>query len=249
MEKKTRDPKEPAQEQENIKVQQQTAQEVEKLSNRLVATADQIRQQSEMDSFRQSIGELNEAIYALRFATESRLVTQSRTEPAVKPRDCGCGEPPVPKCCVQLYISRLRVISAQGAVSTDANVLELIIAVKALDQCGLYPGLTSFVAVDKDGGWLQIFAPIGKFCVPCNGTLAVPITVEVLETAGETGGVGELKNEFGAASSSISLNCNCEIPPILVDVTLTGGGTGGVAAKKGVVAIEISARRIEGGCC
>ena len=150
-----------------------------------------------------------------------------------------CDERNEASCCVALFISRVRTLEGQSW--GDKNQLELIFAVHTPDSCGLFPGLTSNIGVNVKAGWTPANAPIGKYCVPCNGCKTVNLLAEAMEV--ETMAAGG-RPEFGSSSGSISLNCKCDIAPVRIAIALKGGGVG-----KGVVEVEISARRVTGGCC
>ena len=154
----------------------------------------------------------------------------------------GCGEDVKPKCCVQVYISKVRVLEGQSLPeAADNNQLELIIAVQAQDSWGLVPGLSSNIGVNAKSGWVAVHGPVNKFCVPCDRPLTIPLFVEAMEV--ETTIAGG-RPEFGSNTGAIVLRCDCEIISQRVEVNLNGGGTTG-----GRVEVEISAKKVGGGCC
>jgi hypothetical protein len=151
----------------------------------------------------------------------------------------GCGPEHKPSCCIQLYISRVRAI--EGQRGADKNQLELIIAVQALESWGLVPGLSGNLGVNVKAGWVSVYGPIGKFCVPCNECITIPLFADAMEV--ETNAAGG-RPEFGSNSSAMTLRCDCQVAPVHIVVDMAGGGVGG-----GIVEIEVSAKTISGGCC
>lgn len=151
----------------------------------------------------------------------------------------GCGDESKASCCMLVYISRVRVLEGQNLA--DNNQLELIIAVQAQDTWGLVPGLSGNLGVNRKSGWVSIYGPVAKFCVPCSECLTIPLFVEVMEVETNVGGG---RPEFGSDSGAMTLRCDCPIAPSRVSVRLDGGGVG-----KGVVEVEISARRTGERCC
>jgi len=154
----------------------------------------------------------------------------------------GCGDEIKPKCCVQVYISKVRVLEGQSLPEgADKNQLELIIAVQAQESWGLVPGLSSNIGVNAKSGWVAVHGPVNKFCVPCDQPLTIPLFVEVMEV--ETTIAGG-RPEFGSNTGAIVLRCDCEVISQRIEVNLNGGGTTG-----GRVEVEISAKKVGGGCC
>ncbi|HEX9941916.1 MAG TPA: hypothetical protein VGG03_07870 [Thermoanaerobaculia bacterium] len=222
---------------------------LEGISARVLKQADLARKQVEANLVDHGLLQLQQAVEQLQ--TLARVATGPAAplgaparEIGTPGRDCGCGCGEKPRsCCIQLYISRVRVVESQGLLEGD---LELIFAVRALDQCGLLPSLSSYMSIAQfGGGWAPAFAPIGKFCVPCNGVLVVPLIAEALET----GGAFEGKPERGSAHGAIALRCNCDVVPVILPITLGGTLGSAVNPKKGKVEVEISGRPVEGGCC
>lgn len=213
---------------------------INNLSVRVLEQAELARAQVEKNMIDHGLLSLRGAVEQLqtlaRVSTGTGAVAGEPDGERTGARPCGCGEKP-PTCCMQLYMSRVRAIHGQGE-----GKLELIFAVWALDQCGLYPSLSSYMSISPKGAnWVPVFAPIGKFCVPCNGTLVVPIVAEALEG----GGFGEGQPEKGSSESQIALRCDCDVVPVVLSISL--GGTSG--SKKGEVEVEIRGRLSEGCCC
>jgi len=214
---------------------------IDNLSARVLEQAEMAREQVEKNMVDHGLLRLQQAVEQLQALARVSTGTAAIPGPigvVPPPRPCGCGEKP-PTCCIQLYISRVRVVHGQGLLEGD---LELIFAVRALDQCGLLPSLSSYMVISSKGSaWVPAFAPIGKFCVPCNGTLVVPLIAEALEQ----GKLFEGKPERGATPGQIALRCNCDVVPVVLAIAL--GGTSG--SKKGIVEVEVAGRPSEGCCC
>ena len=151
----------------------------------------------------------------------------------------GCGDENKPSCCMLVYMSKVRVLEGQNM--GDKNQLELILAVQAQDTWGLVPGLSGNLGVNQKPGWVSIYGPIAKFCGPCSECITIPLFVEAMEV--ETNALGG-RPEFGSDVGAMTLRCDCEVAPVRVSVRLDGGGVG-----RGVVEVEISARRTGGRCC
>lgn len=151
----------------------------------------------------------------------------------------GCGDENKASCCMLVYISKVRVLEGQNMA--DKNQLELIIAVQAQETWGLVPGLSGNLGVNAKAGWVSVYGPIAKFCVPCAECLTIPLFVEVMEV--ETNALGG-RPEFGSEIGTMTLRCDCQIAPARIPVRLDGGGVG-----KGIVEIEISAKRSGERCC
>lgn len=164
-----------------------------------------------------------------------------RPGPATSGCGCGggCGDENKASCCMLVYISKVRVLEGQNLA--DNNQLELIIAVQAQDTWGLVPGLSGNLGVNRKAGWVSIYGPVAKFCVPCSECLTIPLFVEVMEVETNVGGG---RPEFGSDNGAMTLRCDCAIAPVRISVRLDGGGMG-----KGVVEVEISARRTGERCC
>lgn len=164
-----------------------------------------------------------------------------RPGPATSGCGCGggCGDENKPSCCMLVYISKVRVLEGQNLA--DNNQLELIIAVQAQDTWGLVPGLSGNLGVNRKAGWVSVYGPVAKFCVPCSECLTIPLFVEVMEVETNVGGG---RPEFGSDTGAMTLRCDCAIAPARISVRLDGGGVG-----KGVVEVEISARRTGERCC
>jgi hypothetical protein len=210
---------------------------IEDLSKRVAKQAELAREQIETNALQSGLVALQRSIERLEHI--AIVSTGTGAVPGeLGARPCGCGEKP-PTCCIELYISRVRVLSGQGLFEGD---LELRFAVWALGQCGLVPSLSSYLTISPKGqAWVPVFTPIGKFCVPCNGTLVLPILAEALES----GGLLEGKNETGATGSQMAVRCDCDIVPIVLTISL--GGTGG--SKGGKAEVEVTGRLSEGCCC
>lgn len=242
---------------------------INQLTGQIVGQAEALRTQIQDSEIQKSLQELRDASVLFQNMTENATASVVNSQSVIRnmpyneaaglppgynpapapPRtntDCGCGsgcgDECKPQCCIQLYISALRIIDGQGA---DGR-LELVAAVQAGDTWGLAPGLSSFYSVPPGTNGVKLNDPIGNFCVPCGECLTVPLHAEIMEQSNGSwlGSVLEGRLEVGSAQKSMTLRCDCDIAPIGIAVGLT---------KKekisGVVEVEVSARRKAGGCC
>jgi hypothetical protein len=141
---------------------------------------------------------------------------------------------------MQIFISRVRALKS----SLLEGDIELIVAVKALDQGAVFPSLTAFLNLDDNAIWTAVDVPVGRFCVPCAGSLTVPLTVEALEV----GKALEGRPDFGATPDVITLTCSCPVVPRLIKITLSGKWGAGHGSNH-EVEVEISGRRLANRCC
>ena len=103
----------------------------------------------------------------------------------------GCGDENKPSCCMLVYMSKVRVLEGQNM--GDKNQLELILSVQAQDTWGLVPGLSGNLGVNQKAGWVSIYGPIAKFCVPCSECLTIPLFVEAMDV--ETNALGRWSHD------------------------------------------------------
>jgi hypothetical protein len=237
---------------------------INQLTGQIIGQAESLRTQVQDSEIQKSLKELRDASVLFQSMADTATASVMRTPsimanvPAATHagavvdqapcRSCGgscdgCGDEHKQKCCMQLYISGLRVIDGQGVLE---GRLELVVAVQAGDTWGLAPGLSSFYSVVEGTKGLKLNDPIANICVPCNECMNIPLHVEVMEQSNGTalGALGELRLEVGTEQRVMAVRCDCDNPPVAVAVGLT-------KAKKtiGVVEVEISARRKFGGCC
>ncbi len=230
---------------------------IREMSNSIIGQAELLRNQINNSEIQRGLAELRQSTQLFRALAESAIVgslappsgeriatipgtpaPQPNKEPPCGCRQ-GCGSEHKPSCCIQLYIAKVRVVQGQNAA--DKNQLELIIAVQAMESWGLVPGLSGNLGVNAKSGWVAVYGPIAKFCVPCNECITVPLFAEAMEV--ETNALGG-RPEFGSNTSAMTLRCDCPIAPVHIVVELSGGGVG-----KGVIEIEVGAKPIAGGCC
>lgn len=232
---------------------------IREMSNSIIGQAELLRNQINNSEVQRGLAELRQSTQLFRALAESAIVgnlappPQARFDVVGTPTTtnidrppCGCkdsrhpcGPEYKPSCCIQLYISKVRVIEGQRV--GDKNQLELIIAVQAMESWGLVPGLSGNLGVNKKAGWVSVYGPINKFCVPCAECFTVPLFAEAMEV--ETNALGG-RPEFGSNTSAMTLRCDCPVAPVHIVVDMSGGGVGG-----GIVEIEVSAKVIPGGCC
>jgi hypothetical protein len=232
-------------EQKNLDEQRQILQDTDELAAGLFKAAIEVQKQSEISGLRENLAELRSAINQLKVS--SALTVQPRpsastanTEQDSSREDCGCGEPKTKKCCVEIYGSGVRVLrAADGFVPT----LELILAIGAGGVKGVYPGLTSQINVNQNVGWVKVDWPITKICVPCEGSMSIPITIEAMD-------IDKMLSvpEKGGTIGEMAINCNCNICSRVFEVNLSSGSML-PGEKKGVILVEVSARKVNSDCC
>ncbi len=241
------------------------AERISQLTSQIVGQAESLRTQVQDSEIQRSLKELRDA--SVLFQDMTQNATSSIIQPQQlsygagdvsparvwRPNDpagqkqcgcgSGCGDECKPKCCIQLYMSALKVIDGQGVLE---GRLELVAAVQAGDTWGLVPGLSSFISVPPGTNGVKLNEPIANFCVPCGECMTVPLHAEVMEQSNGSwaGALWEGKLEVGSAQKSMTLRCDCDPAPIGIAVGLTSN-----EKIKGVVEVEISAKRKAGGCC
>jgi len=234
-------------EHKNLEEQRQILLETDELAAGLFKAAIEVQKQSEIGGLRENLAELRTAINQLKFSSalsvQQRAVASAANtgqDPAHEDCGCGCGEPKTKKCCIEIFGSGVRVLrAADGFVPT----LELILAIGAGGVKGVYPGLTSQINVNQNVGWVKVDWPITKICVPCEGSMSIPITIEAMD-------IDKFMSvpEKGGTTGEMSINCNCNICSRVFEVSLSSGSML-PGEKKGVILVEVSARRVNGNCC
>lgn len=236
------------------------AQQIGTMSSAIIEESEKLRRSVDESELAVSLQQLRNATTIFKSMADSAVSqirqdqsqvvwgpTSPAGDPAVPSSDrhgCGChgcGDECKPKCCIQVYISALRVV--QGQVGDKR--MELLAAVQAGQTWGLTPRLASFLSIPEGRG-LELNDPIANFCVPCGECMTIPLHAEVMETSDGTwlGSHLEGRQEVGTAQGTMSLRCDCETSPVSISVGLSSGGK-----TKGVVAVEVSARSLQPGCC
>ncbi|MBK6997070.1 MAG: hypothetical protein KA138_00135 [Saprospiraceae bacterium] len=234
-------------EQKNLEEQRQILQETDELAAGLFKAAIEVQKQSEIGGLRENLAELRTAINQLKYSSALSIpqrpaasAANTGQDPAHEDCGCGCGEPKTKKCCIEVYGSGVRVLRAADGIVPN---LELILAIGIGGVKGVYPGLTSQINVNQNVGWVKVDWPITKICVPCEGSLTLPVTIEAMD-------IDKMLSvpEKGGTTGEISLNCNCITGPRVFEVNLSSGSML-PGEKKGVILVEVSTRRVNGDCC
>lgn len=177
--------------------------------------------------------------------------------------DCGCGCTDAGCCCFEIVLDKVRAIQPQRepADSGDTTlpvplINELEVRLFAsIDQVGiLIPSLSttmglrvpSLLSGGGPGLWMPLGSVIGRVCLKkgCSRTVTVDFQgCEVDEGIERPLG---FKDEHGAASGSITLDCCTSkiYPPMPTDLSFDFGGSGG--GTPGAISMAFYARRV---CC
>lgn len=223
----------------------EVARRIGKLTDRILDQADALQSQIAGSEIRHALAELENTTTMFRSIVDSADSRRVSAVNAVGPRPDGgssCCDECGPKCCIELFISRIDVMEGQGE-----GGLELIVAVKANGTWGMAPGLSSHLTIPVSTEGVAVNEPITRLCVPRDGCLNVPIHGEALEVP--SGGWGSATTEgaleMGSARTTMTLNCECDTAPIRMAIGLTKKDK----RVNGVVQVEVAARRLPGGCC
>jgi hypothetical protein len=235
-----------------------TAAHISEMSSLLLKEAEELRNHIDASQVQLSIQELKNSTAVFRAIAEAALAPQPRpgaaAAPAPEPRvqhDCGCqgqmeGCDParLPSCCVELYIKHVDVLWAGIG---ELNRLELIVAVRGLRSWGLSnPGIAGYISVDRRTGPVPIGEVIERHCVPCGGSVTIPLWFQAreVESGVPLSGAFEGKDEVGSEVDSITLFCDCATCERTKVVPLKGNTFGEAG-----ISITVAARVIPGGCC
>lgn len=185
--------------------------------------------------------ELQDAIGDVKAATRAMLVAPAGA-PAYAgghPAEggCGCSECDCisERCCAfDVVMTHVRVVDMQ-IEALDSNAFDMEVRMFAsIDGIGTvipdhFGHLTLHKLVNKPGVWSQVNRKINTVYV-CKGTpKTFTITLDVLEIEeGVAEQVSALRDEYGTASQTMTLDCCCGTAPVIsFEVHLTGGGQGG----------------------
>jgi hypothetical protein len=177
---------------------------------------------------------------------------------------CGCVESSC--CCFDIYVDSVRAIQPQGPLEPGdsgdipglANPLEVQFTATVDAGWGpvgfIYPNLWTTIDLrvgsvllgGKPGPWSPINQVINRVCIKKGTTRIVPVKFTAIEREVGIAEVPYLKDEFGEAIGSITLDCCMEniYPAMPADISFDHGGIGGGAP--GMISIAYYARRV---CC
>jgi len=228
-------------EMKNIAEEQKTLDKIDELAADLIDATEVITRKSEVSALKNNISELQAAITTLKAASVVSIGSQQTQKRIIKNpdiNDCGCDEPKIKQCCIEIFGSAIIVRKASDGIGTS---LELLIAVEINGVKTVYPGLVTPIKVNKNSGWIKVYWKIATVCVPCNETISIPITVEAMDLD-DTG-----KPETGVTTgSSMRLKCSSEICSTIIPVDLNVGSIG---VQNGQIEVEISAKKVSNSCC
>jgi len=163
---------------------------------------------------------------------------------------------PAPKeekgcCCFEIILYRARVLVAQGGAGSiepsdgggplNSN-MELIFGATADGFSAAYPGVASYVSMSENGGWLVFNQKIAL--VEGNQSIAVSASAREIEATILESKAG--KGEFGNSETAyMNLTCDCQVMPVQLEVQLSGGSIN----KRGLVLVELTAKKVCCPCC
>jgi hypothetical protein len=185
--------------------------------------------------------ELQDAIGDVKAATRAMLVAPAISSgyagghPAEQ--DCGCSECDCisERCCAfDIVMTHVRVVDMQ-IEPLDSNAFDMEVRMFAsINGIGTeipdhFGHLTLHKLINKPGVWSQVNRTINTVYVCKGEPKTFTITLDVLEIEeGIAEQVSALRDEYGTASQTMTLDCCCSTAPILsFEVHLTGGGQGG----------------------
>ncbi|MFL5385692.1 MAG: hypothetical protein ACJ8GN_24515 [Longimicrobiaceae bacterium] len=211
----------------------------------MLATQVMTAQSSRSTELRAAIEDVNAVTRAMMVAPAP--MSRSAYE-GVGERDCGCGpcDCVAEGCCAfTVKMSHVRVIDMQ-LEPLDSNIAQMEVRMFAsIGGIGaVIPDLTGVLSlhklVNKPGVWIQVHRPIGTVYV-CKGqpkTVNIECTaVEVEDTIVEQ--AANLRDEYGTASTPMTLDCCCSTPPVVsFEIDFTGGGQGG-----GTIEVKFTAEK------
>lgn len=184
--------------------------------------------------------ELQDAIGDVKAATRAMLVAPvaSPVYPTRQPveQDCGCSpcECISERCCAfDVIMTHVRVVDMQ-IEPLDSNAFDMEVRLFAsINGLGAvipdhFGHLTLHKLINKPGVWSQVNRLISTVYVCKGSPKTFTITLDVLEIEeGIAEQVTALRDEYGTASQTMTLDCCCSTAPVLsFEVHLTGGGQG-----------------------
>lgn len=241
---------------------EQQINELKELTNSLLQTVQAIQIQNSRSA------KIDETVSDLKATARALLISPNSITNYAKPEkngccgddSCGCvGET---CCCFEIILDKVRGIQPQGilevADSGDAGpfINELEVRLFAsIDNIGvLIPSLSTTMGIrvpgiaggGGPGLWMPLNIVIGRVYV--NKGTSKTITVDFQGSEIDEGAerpIG-LKDEHGAASGTITLDCCLSriYPPMPTDLYFDQGGKGG--GNPGAISLAFSARKV---CC
>lgn len=222
--------------------------ELKELARSLILTAQALQAQSARGAV------LRDVIEDVRMATRAIVTAPTLATPSVPPvtwpnaepcgdAPCECTSPNC--CCFDIVMTHVRVVDMQIEV-VDSNITPFfnmeVQMFASIDGIGtVIPSMFGYLSLhkllNKPGVWSQVQRTIGTVCVPKKNPKTILITVDAVEV--EQGEPTAGRDEYGTASSSMTLECCCSTQQtISFEVDFTGGGQGG-----GTIEVKFAAVR------
>jgi hypothetical protein len=215
-------------------------------------------------AFQNTLSEIKQLARAIPASVATAVVDQPGI-PRDDHNDCGCGCLDSSCCCFEIVLDKIRAVQPQGVIEVADSgdtalpiplINELEVRLFAsIDNVGiLIPSLSttmglrvpSLLSGGGPGLWMPLDRVIGRVFLKKGSSKTVIIDFQGTEVdEGAERPIG-FKDEHGAASGSITLDCCASkiYPPMPVDLSFNFGGTGG--GNPGTISMAYFARRV---CC
>jgi len=164
---------------------------------------------------------------------------------------------PTPKnnqcCCFEIVLYRARVLKGQGGPGSVevgdggglANTnMEVILGATADGFSAAYPDVASHAPMSEGSGWLIC----NKKIALVSGGQSIAVAASARELDGVLVGEPQIngRGEFGASESAyLNLTCDCPVIPVQLEVRLGGGSIN----RRGLILVEITAKKVCCPCC
>ncbi len=194
--------------------------------------------------------------------TQVKEATQiaAHGEPVTDRRECGCGCVHPNCCCFDIVFDKVRAIQPQaepadsGDIAGLHNNLEVVIFASVNGRGIMVPSISSTLDLDvgslilggKPGMWVSIDRVIERICLPKGSSQTIQVCFEAGEIDKGVERPLGLKDEYGYACGTITLDCCASLiyPNMPTDLSFEHGGTGG--GVPGMISLAFYARRV---CC
>ncbi|MFA6117168.1 MAG: hypothetical protein WC729_24430 [Sphingomonas sp.] len=251
--------------------QDQQIVELRELTRSLMVAVQSMQAQASRNAvFQDAIADVKSATRAMMTAPAGTPAVRQNPNGTVSPDaahgECGCSSCISDDCCCfEIVLEKIRGIQPQGLLEpADAgdttlplptiNELEVRLFV-SIDNIGvLIPSLSttmgvrvpSILAGGGPGLWMPIGAVVGRVNVRKGTTETFTFEIQGAEIDEGAERVLGFKDEHGAATGSITLDCcSAKIyPPMPTDLSFDQGGIGG--GQPGAISLAFFARRV---CC
>lgn len=234
--------------------------ELKELTRTLMGAVQAMQSQSVRDTvFQDAIADVKSAARTMLTAPVASAYVTATTATGARDdcRDCGCDCVNSGCCEFEIVLDKVRAIQRQnepadtGDIGPFINALEVRLFA-SIDGVGvLIPSLstTMHLRMPHGGGpglWIPLDRVIGRISVKKSSSRTVNVDFQGSEIDEGLERVIGLKDEHGAATGSITLDCCVPkiYPPMPTDLSFDFGGTGG--GKPGAISLAFYARRV---CC